>query len=83
MEVAATTSGGLLVAKVQPGGPAARAGIRAGELVTAVDGTATPDPATLADVLAGLHPGQLVRVTLATPDGTPRTVPVTLGQYPG
>jgi S1-C subfamily serine protease len=83
VEVAATTSGGLLVAKVQPGGPAARAGIRAGELVTAVDGTATPDPATLADVLAGLHPGQLVRVTLATPDGTPRTVPVTLGQYPG
>jgi putative serine protease PepD len=83
VQVAATTSRGLLVAKVVPGGPAARAGIRAGELVTAVQGTATPDPATLADVLAGLHPGQQVRVTVAHPDGTRRTVRVTLGQYPG
>jgi protease PrsW len=31
VEVAATTSRGLLITKVQPGGPAARAGIRAGE----------------------------------------------------
>jgi putative serine protease PepD len=83
VDVAATTSGGLLVAKVQPGGPAARAGIRAGELVTAIDGTATPDPATLADVLAGLRPGQVVRVSLAAPGGARRTVRVTLGQYPG
>ena len=83
VDVAATTSGGLLVAKVQPGGPAARAGIRAGELVTAIDGTATPDPATLADVLAGLRPGQVVRVSLAVPGGARRTVRVTLGQYPG
>jgi putative serine protease PepD len=83
VDVAATTSGGLLVAKVQPGGPAARAGIRAGELVIAVDGTATPDPATLADVLAGLRPGQEVRVTVAAPGGARRTVRVTLGQYPG
>ena len=83
VEVAATTSGGLLVTKVQSGGPAAKAGIRAGELVTAVDGTATPDPATLADVLAGLHPGQAVRVEVVLPDGTGRTVRVALGQYPG
>jgi putative serine protease PepD len=31
VEVAATTSRGLLITKVQPGGPAAKAGIRAGE----------------------------------------------------
>jgi putative serine protease PepD len=83
VDVAATTSGRLLVARVQPGGPAAKAGIRAGELVTAVDGTATPDPATLADVLAGLRPGQLVRVSVVAPGGARRTVRVTLGQYPG
>jgi putative serine protease PepD len=83
VEVAATTSGGLLVTKVQSGGPAAKAGIRAGELVTAVDGTATPDPATLADVLAGLHPGQAVRVEVVPPDGTGRTARVVLGQSPG
>jgi putative serine protease PepD len=83
VEVAATTSGGLLITKVQPGGPAAKAGIRAGELMTTVDGTVTPDPATLADVLAGLRPGQTVRVEVARPGGPRRTVRVTLGQYPG
>jgi putative serine protease PepD len=83
MGVAATTNGGLLVASVTPGGPAAHAGIRAGELITSVDGTAMPDPATLADVLAGLRPGQVVRVAVVAPDGTRRTVRVTLGQYPG
>jgi S1-C subfamily serine protease len=51
--------------------------------VTAVQGTATPDPATLADVLAGLRPGQTVRVGVASPDGARRTVKVTLGQFPG
>jgi S1-C subfamily serine protease/RsiW-degrading membrane proteinase PrsW (M82 family) len=81
VEVAATTSGGLLITEVQPGGPAAKAGIRAGELITAVDGTATPDPGTLADVLAGLQRGQSVAV--AHPGGARRTVRVTLGQFPG
>jgi putative serine protease PepD len=83
VEVAATTSGGLLITKVQPGGPAAKVGLGAGELVTTVDGMATPDPTTLADVLAGLHPGQTVRVAVARPDGARRTVTVTLGQLPG
>jgi S1-C subfamily serine protease len=83
VDVAATTSGGPLITEVQPGGPAAKAGIRAGELVTAVDGTATPDPATLADVLAGLRPGQTVTVAVAAPGGARRTVRVTLGQFPG
>jgi putative serine protease PepD len=83
VEVAATTSGGLLVSKVVAGGPAAKAGIHAGELVTAVDGTATPDPASLADVLAGLRPGQAVRVSVVGPGGARRTVRVTLGQFPG
>jgi putative serine protease PepD len=83
VQLGTTTSGGVLVVQVQPGGPAARAGIAAGELLAAVDGTATPDQATLADVLAGLRPGQTVTVAVIRPDGSRRTVRVTLGQYPG
>jgi len=83
VELAATTSGGALVAQVQAGGPAAKAGIRAGELIVAVNGTSTPDPATLAEVLAGLNPGQAVTVTLVSANGSRHNVRVTLGQYPG
>ena len=83
VQTAETTSGGLLVDQVQPGGPAAKAGIDAGELIAAVNGTATPDQATLADVLAGLDPGKTVTVAVIRADGARRTVRVTLGQYPG
>jgi putative serine protease PepD len=83
VDVAETTAGGLLTTGVQSGGPAARAGIRAGELIAAVNGTATPDQATLADVLAGLNPGQTVTVTVVRANGSRHAVRVTLGQYPG
>jgi putative serine protease PepD len=83
VQTATTTSGGLLVVQVTAGGPAARAGVRAGDLLTAIDGTSTPDQATLADVLAGLSPGQTVSVTVRHAGGAKQTLQVTLGQYPG
>jgi putative serine protease PepD len=81
VEAGTTTSGAVLVTRVQPGSPAAAAGIRAGQLITAVDGTATPDPTTLADVLAGLKPGDTVGVAVTAPGGATHTVQVTLGEY--
>ena len=81
--VGTTTSGGLLVTQVQRGGPAAAAGINTGDVITAVNGTTTPDTTTLADVLAGLKPGQHVGVAATHPDRTSQTVQVVLGQYPG
>jgi S1-C subfamily serine protease len=72
----------VLVTEVDAGG-AARAGITTGDVITAVNGTPTPDPTTLAETVAGLKPGQTVPVAVTTPDGTSRTVLVTLGQYPG
>jgi putative serine protease PepD len=83
VEVATTTSGTLVITQAQPGGPAAKAGLKAGDLITAVNGTPTPDQNTLADVLADLTTGQTVPVTITGPDGASRTVQVTLGQYPG
>jgi S1-C subfamily serine protease len=83
VQVGTTTSGGVLVTEVEAGGPAAAAGITSGDVITGVNGQATPDPNTLADVVAGLTPGKKVAVAVTHPDGTTQTVQVTLGQYPG
>ena len=75
--------GGVSVAAVTPGGPAAKAGLRPGDVITAVNGTATPDTETLAAVLAGLHPGQQVPVSVTKAGGGTTTRHLTLGQLPG
>jgi putative serine protease PepD len=77
-----TTSGGVLVTKVQPGGPGVKAGITVGDVITAANGTATPDIGALADVLAEMKPGQLVSLAVTHPDGSRQTVRSTLAQYP-
>ena len=71
------------VASVQPGGPAARAGIVAGDLITSIDGQPITVPVDVAAVLATLAPGSTVTVVITRPDGSSTTVKVTLGQYPG
>jgi S1-C subfamily serine protease len=77
-----TTSGGVLVTQVEPGSPGLKAGISVGDVITAVNGTATPDIGTLADVLAGLKPGQVVTVAVTHPDGSRQAIRATLAQYP-
>jgi PDZ domain-containing secreted protein len=65
---------------VNPGGPAATAGIQVGEVITAVNNTPVHRVSELAQVLANLDPGQSVRVSLTTPEDSPRTIMVTLGR---
>jgi putative serine protease PepD len=73
---------GALAASVQPGGPAARAGIGDGDLITSVNGKPTAGTNALATVLAGLTPGQTVQVAITRPNGGKTTVSVTLGELP-
>jgi putative serine protease PepD len=73
---------GVGVVSVSPGGPAAKAGIRSGDVITAVGGTATPDVQALTTLLANAHPGQSVKVSITRPAGGKSTVDVTLGQLP-
>jgi S1-C subfamily serine protease len=77
------TPAGVGVVSVTAGGPAAKAGIRASDVITAVNGTPTPDAQTLTALLAGLHPGQAAKVSITRPDGSTANVGVTLGQLPG
>ena len=76
-------SAGAGIVAVTPGGPAAKAGLKPGDVITAVNGMATPDTETLAAVLAGLRPGQQVSVSVTKTDGTNATIKLTLGQLPG
>jgi putative serine protease PepD len=73
----------VAVVDVQNGGGAAKAGIQPGDLILAVNGTATPDQTALSSVLANLKPGDAAKVDLQKPDGSKKTVQVTLGELPG
>jgi S1-C subfamily serine protease len=77
------TGQGVYVSSVSNGSPAAKAGVRTGDVITAVNGAATPTADELGTVLAGLKPGQTVKVELTHQDNTKSTVGVTLGQFPG
>ena len=77
------TIAGAVVASVDPGSPAAKAGVQVGDTITAVNGHATPTADALSTVLAGLAPGSTAQLTLVGQDGAQRTVSVTLGELPG
>ncbi len=73
---------GAVVAAVQPGGPAAKAGIRPGELIVSIAGQQVASPADVTAALASLKPGRQVKVDVKAPAGSARSVQVTLGEYP-
>jgi putative serine protease PepD len=84
IRVGDTTGGkGTLVGSVTAGGPAANAGIVAGESIVSVDGQKTATTSDLGNILAGLRPGQKVSIELVRQDGSHVTVSATLGEYPG
>lgn len=78
-----TGAPGVLVRAVQRDGPAASAGIKAGDLIVSVNGQATQSSSGLADVLANIAPAMRVPVVIAHADRAQTTVNVTLGELPG
>jgi S1-C subfamily serine protease len=84
IRVATVTGGnGVLISRVDPGGPADKAGLQAGDVITAIDGQPVDSATALTAILAQHKPGDQVKVTVVHGDGTQATVTVTLGQIPG
>ena len=72
---------GCRIGVVGLGTPADRAGLRPGDIITQVGGTATPNPRSLHDALAATHPGHSVAVAIRR-DGQAITRDVMLDRRP-
>jgi putative serine protease PepD len=75
-------SGGVTVASVVSGGPAAQAGIRAGDTIAAVGGSAVRTPDDVASAIQDRRAGDSVAVTVRR-GGAQETLQVKLGTRPG
>jgi serine protease Do len=72
---------GELIARIEPGEAAAKAGLKAGDVVTRVNGQeVTPDD-TLSRLVANVAPGQTARLDVIR-DGKPVTITATAGTRP-
>jgi putative serine protease PepD len=77
----ATSTSGAQVGCVVTNGPADKAGLKAGDAITAVDGSTVSGADALTANLSGRAPGERVTLTIVR-DGSTRTVDVTLGSRP-
>jgi Do/DeqQ family serine protease len=71
---------GVLVNTVAENGPAAKAGIRRGDVIVAFNGKPVSDGNTLRNQIAGTLPGTEVKLTIVR-DKREQENPVTLGEY--
>ena len=70
---------GALIADVNPGGAADKAGLKNGDIITAVNDKPIVDPHSLRLSVGGMSPGDKVTITYLR-DGQTKTTEVTLGQ---
>ena len=78
LEIDDSTVNGATVGDVTPGSPAESAGIRAGDVITAVNGQPVPDAVSLITRIRSFAPGDTVTLTVES-NGNTRDVQVTLG----
>ena len=72
---------GALVAEPQADGPAAKAGIQSGDVITAVNGQPVRDARDLAKKISSLPPGSSVKLNVIS-KGSEKTLTMTLGELP-
>jgi S1-C subfamily serine protease len=76
------SSGGGHIVSTVTGGPADKAGVKAGWIITRLGGHPIADAAAVTQVLNSYKPGDRLDVTFTLPDGSSRTVTITLGERP-
>ena len=64
------------------GGPAASAGLAAGNVITAINGHTVSSPAAVSAFVLTKKPGAKIRVAYVDQSGTSHTANVTLGSGP-
>jgi serine protease Do len=69
---------GVLVQQVQPGGPADKAGLKPGDIITTIDGRQIKDGDDLVSEIASRRPGSSIRLGFVR-DGKPQDAAVTIG----
>ncbi len=74
-------SAGALIAAVESGGPAAQAGLRAGDIITGVGGTKLGQSQSLRSLLLEYQPGDTITLDVLR-DGKPLSLDITLGTRP-
>lgn len=72
---------GVLISAVARRGPAAAAGLKPGDVVTAIEGKAVPDAAALMAATAAIKPGSVVNVDVLR-QAKPLSLRATLGERP-
>ena len=74
--------GGLFVAGIVAGGPAAKAGLQQGDVITEIDGQTATTNVQLQELTLTKQPGDTVTIGYARDGATGKTTTVTLGSQP-
>jgi Do/DeqQ family serine protease len=75
-------SSGVVLTQVEPSGPAAKAGLKAGDVITAIDGKPVATSNALRLRISGTAPGTTVKLRTVRENGATQEIPVTLAQLP-
>jgi S1-C subfamily serine protease len=82
IEVESGDTSGALIAGVVSGGPAASAGLAAGDVITAINGHTVSSSASIPALVLTKKPGDKINVAYVDQFGTSQTATVTLGSGP-
>src|SRR5437763_7954303 len=83
VQIGDTNGAGVLVQGITAGGPAAKAGLVSGDVITSVNHHQTPTLDDFISVVSELRPGRTVELGVVTQHGAHKTLHLTLGTFPG